>query len=59
MIGLQWKNLMEKKKNLKRLNGSLECDIVGSHAFLHEVSAFTLLYWLMSLWAENPKAKYI
>ena len=48
-----------KKKKLKRLNGSLECDIVGSHAFLHEVSAFTLLYWLMSLWAENPKAKYI
>ena len=48
-----------KKKKLKGLNESLECNIIGPHVFSHEVSAFILLYWLISLWAGNSKAKYI
>ena len=37
-------SLKLNEKRFKKLNGSLECYMIGPHAFFHEVSSFIYIY---------------
>ena len=37
-------SLKLNEEKFKKLNGSLECHMIGPHVFLHEVSTFIYIY---------------